>query len=144
MANLAGILKEEIARHARKEVRAETSSLKKASVRYRADIAALKRRVALLEQQVSKLGRLIANPASPVVQQAVKVDVRFSPTGLRKHRERLGLSAPALASLFGVSPQTIYNWETAVTRPSPEQIARIAILRGMSKREVQARLEHAR
>jgi len=40
-----------------------------------------------------------------------------------------------------VSAQTIYNWETGTTRPNAKQIANIAILRGMGKREVQARLK---
>jgi len=43
MANIASLLKSEISRIARKEVRAETQTLKKASAQYRSDIAALKR-----------------------------------------------------------------------------------------------------
>jgi len=43
MANLASMLKEEIQRLARKEVRKETKALQQAVSRYRTDIAALKR-----------------------------------------------------------------------------------------------------
>ncbi|MDZ4073711.1 MAG: hypothetical protein U1E04_03055 [Hylemonella sp.] len=46
MANFASLLKTEISRIARKEIRAETEILKKASAQYRSDIAALKRRLA--------------------------------------------------------------------------------------------------
>jgi DNA-binding transcriptional regulator YiaG len=63
---------------------------------------------------------------------------------LKKHRERLGLSAPALASILDVSPQTIYNWESATSRPSKDQVVKIAILRKMGKREVQQRLAQMR
>ena len=52
MSNIASALKEEIARIARKEIRAETEALKKASSRYRAEIADLKRRLAALEQKL--------------------------------------------------------------------------------------------
>lgn len=45
MANIASFLKSEISRIARKEIRAETETLKKASSQYRSDIAALKRRL---------------------------------------------------------------------------------------------------
>jgi len=49
MANLTAILKQEITRLARKELRAETEALKKAASCHRTDIADLKRKVAGLE-----------------------------------------------------------------------------------------------
>jgi hypothetical protein len=52
MPNIATILKEEIARVARKEVRRETTALKKAAATYRSEIAALKRRAAETERQL--------------------------------------------------------------------------------------------
>ena len=51
MPNIATILKDEIARVARREVRAETQKLKKASTQHRTVIAALKRQLAALEQK---------------------------------------------------------------------------------------------
>jgi len=142
LANIASVLKDEIARVARKELRSETDTLKKSSARYRSDIATLKRRVAELEQQLSRMERLLSKGTAPI-KPAVDSGktVRFSASGLKKHRERLGLSAPMLATILGVSAQTIYNWETGTTRPNPQQIANIAVLRGMSKREVQSRLQ---
>ena len=46
MPNIASVLKDEILRLARKEVRSELEGLKKASGQYRSDIASLKRQVA--------------------------------------------------------------------------------------------------
>lgn len=143
MANIATVLKDEIARVARKELRGETESLKKASSRYRADIAALKRQNALLEQRVARLEKLLAK--SPVATKPV-VDpdtskIRFRVDGFKKLRARLELSAPVLASILGVSAQTIYNWEAGASRPGKELVARIAVLRQMGKREVNARLQ---
>jgi hypothetical protein len=54
MPNIATLLKGEISRIARKEVRAETESLKKQSSQYRGQIAALKRQVADLEKLLRK------------------------------------------------------------------------------------------
>ena len=48
MPNIASVLKDEILRLARKEVRRELEGLKKASAQYRSDIAALKRQVIAL------------------------------------------------------------------------------------------------
>ena len=48
MSNIASVLKEEITRLSRKEIRTETEVLKKASSQYRAEISALKK----IESQV--------------------------------------------------------------------------------------------
>ena len=45
MANIATVLKQEITRLVRKELKTETEALKKASSRYRSEIAELKRRI---------------------------------------------------------------------------------------------------
>jgi hypothetical protein len=50
MSTFATQLKNEIGRLAKKEARAETASIKKANSQYRADIAALKRRLTQLER----------------------------------------------------------------------------------------------
>lgn len=144
MPNIAVVLKEEITRLARKELRTETEALKKASGRYRSEIAELKRRIASLEQQLKAFDRQArkqvsrAAPVAGVAEPTSKT--RFRADGLKKHRERLGLSAPVLASILQVSPQTIYNWEAGTSKPNREMVERIAILRKMGKREVQQRL----
>ena len=141
MPNIATVLKEEITRLVRKELKAETESLKKASTRYRSEIAELKRRIAGLEQQLKAVQRQ-GRKQAPVSAASTELEskVRFRADGLKGHRERLGLSAPALASILSVSPQTIYNWETGTSKPSKDQVVKIAILRKMGKREVQERL----
>lgn len=50
MPNIASILKAEISRVARKEVRTEIETLKKASVAHRSSIAELRRQVSALER----------------------------------------------------------------------------------------------
>src|SRR5437762_2853684 len=57
MSNIASVLKEEISRVARREIKRETSALKKASSAYRSDIAALKRRLQELERQLRRASR---------------------------------------------------------------------------------------
>jgi DNA-binding XRE family transcriptional regulator len=70
--------------------------------------------------------------------------VRFSAKGLRSQRQRLGLSAENCGKIIGVTGQTLYNWERNEARPRQEQIAKIASLRRMGKKQVLARLEQQR
>lgn len=140
MPNIATVLKEEIARVARKELRIETEKLRKASVQYRSDIARLKRLVATLEGQVSRLEKHVAKTAVTPADPVTPIRVRFSAKSLLAQRRRLALSAPALGTLLDVSPQTIYNWESGATRPRPEQVIAIAELRKFRKSQAHARL----
>lgn len=140
MSNIATVLKEEIVRQVRKELRRETDAMKKASGRYRSEIAALKRRIGILEQQLARLTKLLPKAGRPPETEAVARKVRFSGAGLKKMRDRLDLTVSVLASILQVSTQTIYNWEAGSTRPSQDQLVRIAILRKMGKRKVQATL----
>lgn len=144
MPNIATVLKEEITRLARKEIRRETASMQKASSQYRREIAALKRTTADLERRVSLLeGQVLGTPVEAPAATKVKKDskVRFTAKGLRANRKRLGLSAADYAKLAGVSQQSVYNWEQEKARPAKEQVITLAALRGMGKREAQARLQ---
>lgn len=140
MPNIAVVLKEEIVRLARKELRAETDTLRKASTQYRSEIAALKKRLTTLEQQIARLQKKSAKAADVAVEDETPSRVRFTAKGFRTLRQRLGLSAADLGTLLGVSGQTIYNWEAETTRPRGPQIAAIAAWRKLGKREATARL----
>ncbi|MGE4243232.1 helix-turn-helix domain-containing protein [Ramlibacter sp.] len=143
MPNFATLLKNEIARLARKEVRGETESLKKATARYRSEIASLKREIATLQRQVKSLGKPSPRQ-NPAEEEPAGEARRFSAKGLASHRKRLGLSAEAFGTLVGVTGQSIYKWETGKARPRASQMAAIAELRTLGKREAQARLDSAR
>jgi len=142
MPNIGTVLKSEISRVARKELRGETQALKKSISQYRTQIADLKRRTQALEQQVRKLGKS-AGKAAPQAEEAEGGgrQIRFSAKSLAAQRRRLGLSAAALARLLGVSALSVYKWEGGNTRPRAKQIEAIAALRGMGKREVAQRLQ---
>ena len=141
MPNIASVLKDEVARLVRRQLRGETESLKKASSRYRSEIAALKRRIEALEKQISRLERMVPKKAAPSVDGESETKLRFKPQGVRAQRTRLGLSAAEMGALVGVSAQTIYNWEAGKSRPRAEQLAILAAVRKMGKREVKARLD---
>ena len=141
MPNIAVVLKQEVARLARREVRAQTEAQRKASAQYRRDIAQLKRQVGELSRQVAFLEGQERVRVKNVVPEASTERARFSSRGMKSRRERLGLSAADYGVLVGVTAQTIYNWENGKSRPAEEQLAALVALRGLGKREAHKRLE---
>jgi DNA-binding transcriptional regulator YiaG len=144
MPNIASVLKDEIVRLARKEVRRQTGTLKRVSAQYRRDIAELKRRLSDLQHKVMPLQKQVLKSVPARTTEAEKEHVRFTAKGLRSQRRRLGLSAENYGKLIGVTGQTIYSWEQEASRPRESQLARVAALRGIGKREAWTRLEQMR
>lgn len=140
MPNIASVLKEEIARIARKEVRGETASLKKAASSHRAEIAALKRRIQALDQELRRLTK--ASPPSPPAkaEDSGTQRLRFSAKGLASQRKRLGLSVAEVGLLLGASGQSIYNWEAGDARPRASYLPAIAALKTLGKKDAVAHL----
>jgi DNA-binding XRE family transcriptional regulator len=141
MPNIATAFKKEILRLARKEVRGQTSVLKKASAQYRKDIAEMKRRVSDLQRKVAPLERQMLKGVSSQPAEPGANHVRFTAKGLRSQRKRLDLSAANYGKLIGVTGQTVYSREQETSRPRKPQVARIAALRHLGRRDAYARLE---
>jgi len=141
MPNVASVLKSEISRVARKEVRGETVALKKAVSAYRTEIAALKRRAQSLEQALKRLSKvhMTAPKTDAVVEEPGRF--RFSAKSLASQRRRLGLSSVQCGLLLGASDQSVHNWEHGKTRPLARHMPALAALRGMSKKDASERLE---
>ena len=142
MPNLGTVLKAEISRLARKEVRAEVETLRKASGTYRREIAELKRQVAQLERRLRQASKARPAAASTAVDSEETASrMRFSAKGLQSLRAKLGLSAADFGALAGVSGQSIYHWEQGKSVPRKSQLPKLASLRGLGKKEARARLE---
>ncbi len=140
MPNVATVLKQEITRLARKEARAQSASSKKAIAQHRRDIAELKRQVRALAREVGDLRRQQKRVGRPATHNG-NASVRFSPSWVKSHRERLELSAADYAELVGVSALTIYNWEKGKTKPGRPQLVAWAEVRTLGKRDALQRLE---
>lgn len=89
MPNIATLLKAEIARVARKEVRALTSQLKSASAKHRAQIAALRRELDVTRRELKALKRPSASAASQSEPSEGKA-LRFSAERFAGTRSKLG------------------------------------------------------
>ncbi len=142
MPNFTVVLKAEVTRLARKELKTATDALRKTVSAQRTEIAALRKRVTELERaqkQTSKAG-LARKQVEAAPAQGDDSKLRFRAAGMAANRKRLGLSAADFGRLVGATGQSVYSWEAGTSKPRAQNLAAIAALRGIGKREVTERL----
>lgn len=146
MPNIAAVLKEEICRLAKKEIKANTSSTKGAVAQFRRDIAKLKRQATAQAKEIAFLKALEKKRfGQPEIKGEEELEgVRFSARSVKAQRRRLKLSAADYGKLVGVSGLTIYNWEQGKARPRKQQFAALVAVRDLGRREAVRRLEMTR
>lgn len=138
MPNFSSIIKSEITRLSRKEIKAAVEPIRKANAAHRREIAELKRQIASLQRGLSAS---LKKPRGGSESEESGRNTRFVPKGLKSLRARLGLSAPDFGLLVGASGQSVYNWEAGKSVPRAAQQAALAAARGLGKREAAKRLE---
>ncbi len=148
MPNLAALLKSEISRLARKELKTETSTLRKTVASLRADLLATKKKVRELDAALKRVARPGRGTQAAVVTVEASAaapsegsSFRFSAKGLATNRARLKLSAADYGRLVGATGVAVASWEKGTSRPRAKYLSAIAELRGIGKREVARRLE---
>lgn len=144
MPDINTVLKAEITRLARKELKSETDGFRKAMAAYRTEISALKKRVGELESGMKRAGTAARKASAPAPTPAADEEgngLRFRAAGMAANRKRLGLSAVDFGLLVGTTGQSIYGWESGKAKPRAQNLAATAALRGVGKSEVTARLE---
>jgi DNA-binding transcriptional regulator YiaG len=147
LPNLNSILGEEIRRLARKEIREQVGSTQKTVAKYRGEIAELKRKITELERRLNFVEKQekkrLTSPTRPTAggDGDGERKPRFSPGWVKKHRDKLGLSAADYGTLVGVSGLTIYNWEKGGSSPRDKQLRAWGEIRNLGKREAVKRLE---
>jgi DNA-binding transcriptional regulator YiaG len=149
MPNIASVIKSEITRLARKEVRTEIEGLKKAVSTYRTEIAALKQRAQALEKDFGRLEKSVlkdtkaarnesnepSNPGGLSGSNNSSKSVEFSAKDLAFQRRRLGLTIDGCALLLGTAGKSIYRWETGKAQPRKAYWPSLAALRTLSKEQ---------
>lgn len=141
MPQLGTILKQEIARLARREITSATKVMRRQSAQHRRDIADLKRQVAELTRRLNFLEKQEKRRIEKAPSRKIAEGARFSPKWLAAHRKKLDLSAADYAKLVGVSALTIYNWEHGKSKPREKQLAQWVAIRHLGKREANKRLD---
>lgn len=140
MSNLATAFKQEIARVARRELRAEIDALKAAAARQRAAAAEVRREQVAMHRELAVLRKQVKVLTSNAAEQGGGKLLRFSPERLVAARKKLGLSARQLGLLIGVNEASIYAWESGKGRPGQEQLQSISAVRKLGLRALRARL----
>lgn len=142
--NLAIVLKDEIRRLARKEIRAQTATVKRTSAAHRREIAQLKRQLNAIERRMAQFSATLREGENrPAARESERSPNRFSARSVRAQRRRLRLSAAEYGQLIGVSGQTIYQWEHGNSRPRRSQMAALVAMRSIGRRSALARLAEA-
>lgn len=142
MPSFNTVLKGEITRLARKEIKGAVDPLRKSNATYRREIAELKRQVASLQRDLKAASKAAGRTTRATTDEpAPRAGTRFVAKGVKSLRLRLGLSAADFGALVGASGQSVYNWEAGKTVPRDAQQASLAAIRGLGKREAARRLE---
>lgn len=137
MGKLETVIKEAIARGARRQVRVVVTPLRREVVRLRKKVTDLQATVTTLRRNAVGWKRLMeASPAIPQVSEEDAKAARLSPRLIESLRQRLGLSQTALARLVGVSATAVAHWVAGDSTPSGQNRVHLVALRRMGKREV--------
>ncbi len=145
MGKVEGIIKSEIVRLARREMRRISFPLGK-------DVRLLKTTVSQLRKTVSDLERFAASQEAEVQKGKVQLVAtpeevkmaRFSPRLIRSLRKHLGITQNELAILAGVTVGAIHQWEGGIFVPRAEKKGVLVALRKLRRREVRKLLEEKR
>ena len=144
MPNIALVLKEEIRRLARKELKSSTATIQKELARVKKTARELRRQLDALAKQQKK--------AVPTAPASAKVDgpsvpwvrkSRMTGKTIKELRVRLNLTQAELAKLLGVSGLAVYQWEHSEGTLNLRKKSREALLnaRALGQREAHRRLE---
>jgi len=142
MGKVEGIIKSEIVRLARREIR-------KISVPLGRDVWSLKSAVSQIRKAVLTLQRITASQQKELDKGKTPLEAtpeevkesRFSPRLIGSLRRHLGITQKELAILTGVTVGAAHLWEIGKFKPSMKKKAVMVALRKLSRREVRKLLE---
>lgn len=140
MAKMEGIIKAEITRLARREVRSVFRPLKREVRQMRVKLSGLSKGIGSLNRMTKELHLEEAQPKLEATPEEVKAS-RLTPDRIRSLRNKLGLSQRGLGILTGVSLGAVQSWEKGKFKPQGEKRAVLVALRRLRKREVRKLLE---
>ncbi len=137
MGKLEGMIKSEIVRLAKREIR-------KFSVPLGRDVRFLKNTVSQLRKTVLALGRLTAQQQKELGTGKARLEAdpeevkksRFSPRLIQSLRKRLGVTQKEMANLAGVTVGAIYQWEKGIFEPRGRKKGTLVALRKLGRRDV--------
>lgn len=142
MGKVEGIIKSEITRLAKREVKRvsvplgrDVRSLKSVVSQLRRTVLGLQRITTYQQKELQKGKAVLEAPPEEVKES------RFSPRLIRSLRRHLGITQKELAVLAGVTVGAVHLWESGQFKPSMRKKAVMVALRKLGRREVRKLLE---
>ncbi len=137
MGKVEGIIKSEIVRLAKREIR-------KISVPLGRDVWSLKSAVSQLRKAVLAIQRVTAQQQKDQGKGKIQLEAtpeeikvsRLSPRLIQSLRKHLGITQKELAVLAGVTVGAIHQWESGMFKPSMKKRGVLVALRKLGRREV--------
>ncbi len=143
MAKIESIIKSEITRLAKREVRSVFRPLKK-------EVQGMKSKLSNLIKNFMVLDRLakeVAKTKSPAKLEAPPEEVkasRITPERVTGLRKKLGISQRELGILVGATIGAVASWEKGKFKPQREKKAALVALRKLKKRDIKNILKEKR
>ena len=142
MGKVETILKSEIIRLSKREVRKNFTPLRRDVRQLRASLSQLRKTLTEIQRFTSRQGKALRTDGIPLEASVEEVKAsRFSPRLIRSLRKRLGVTQKEMASLAGVTVGAIYQWEKGIFEPRGDKRKVIVALRKLGRRDVKTLLE---
>ena len=142
MGKVEGIIKSEIVRLARREMKRNFVPLNRDVRSLKTTISQLRRAVTGLQRFVAQQEKIIRAQREPLEAPPEEVKkARFSPRLMKSLRKHLGVTQREMAILAGVTVGAIYQWEKGIFEPRGEKKRVLVALRKLRRREARKLLE---
>jgi len=144
MGKLESMIRDEILRLARREMRKSFVPLRRDVRSMKGIVSQLRKSVLNLERFKSQEEKQLAQKAVPEVAPEEVKKARFSPRLIRSLRKKLRITQKELAVLAGVSVGAVHQWEGGKSEPRAVKKARLVALRSLARRDVKKLLGERR
>ena len=142
MARFEAIIKSEIVRLAKREVRKISVPLGRDVRSLKSTVSQLRKAVLTLQRIATQQQKALEKGETPLEAAPEEVQVsRFSPRLIRSLRGHLGITQKELAVLTGVTVGAVHLWESGQFKPSEKKKAVMVALRKLGRREVRKLVE---
>ena len=141
MGKLEGIIKDEMVRLARREMRKSFVPLRRDVWSMKGIVSQLRKSVLILQRFKGQQEKQMAQKPAPEVTPEEIKKTRFSPRLIKTLRKHLGVSQRKMAALAGVTVRTVFQWEKGTFEPKDENKKTLVGLRKLGRQEVKTLLE---
>jgi DNA-binding transcriptional regulator YiaG len=144
MGKLEGIIKDEIVRLAKREMRMKFVPLRRDVLSLKLTVSQLRKSVSSLQKFVSQQEKQMGPKPFPGVTPEDMKKARFSPRLIKSLRKHLGVSQREMAKLAGVTVGAVFKWEKGKFEPRDDKKKILIGLRKFGRQEARQLLAEKR